>query len=124
MVRVSIVLILCWLLEIEMNWLVFLAKFSQVFSRGSYHMQFVHSLFVLLPSYGRMHMYSSRNISSPKLTVRCWNFNCRYLVTTLKVVPRGTEGAVSVEGTSAGLFASILLASIACLTGQVWTSEW
>ncbi|CAH9127031.1 unnamed protein product [Cuscuta epithymum] len=42
-----------------------------------------------------------------------------YLVTTLKVVPRGTEGAVSVEGTFAGLFASILLASIACITGQI-----
>ncbi|XP_010916355.1 protein VTE6, chloroplastic [Elaeis guineensis] len=35
-----------------------------------------------------------------------------YLVTTFKVVPRGTEGAVSVEGTIAGFLASILLASI------------
>nr|GMD31824.1 protein VTE6, chloroplastic [Ipomoea batatas]GMD38288.1 protein VTE6, chloroplastic [Ipomoea batatas]GMD82729.1 protein VTE6, chloroplastic [Ipomoea batatas] len=42
-----------------------------------------------------------------------------YLVTTLKVVPRGTEGAVSVEGTLAGLFASILLASTACIMGQI-----
>ncbi|VFQ84181.1 unnamed protein product [Cuscuta campestris] len=42
-----------------------------------------------------------------------------YLVTTLKTVPRGTEGAVSVEGTFAGLIASILLASIACITGQI-----
>nr|GMD34958.1 protein VTE6, chloroplastic [Ipomoea batatas] len=42
-----------------------------------------------------------------------------YLVTTLKVVPRGTEGAVSIEGTLAGLFASILLASTACIMGQI-----
>lgn len=47
------------------------------------------------------------------------NVHCRYLVTTLKVVPRGTEGAVSVEGTLAGLLASILLASVACLLGEV-----
>lgn len=31
-------------------------------------------------------------------------------MTTFKIVPRGTEGAVSVEGTVAGLLASILLA--------------
>ena len=43
----------------------------------------------------------------------------RYLVTTFKVVPRGTEGAVSAEGTLAGLLASILLASIGCLMGEV-----
>lgn len=43
----------------------------------------------------------------------------RYLVTTFKVVPRGTEGAVSVEGTLAGIFASILLASVGCYMGQV-----
>ncbi|OVA01473.1 Protein of unknown function DUF92 [Macleaya cordata] len=42
-----------------------------------------------------------------------------YLVTTFKVVPRGTEGAVSVEGTVAGLLASILLASVGCLMGEV-----
>lgn len=42
-----------------------------------------------------------------------------YLVTTLKAVPRGTEGAVSIEGTFAGLIASILLASIACIMGQI-----
>ncbi|XP_074290142.1 protein VTE6, chloroplastic-like isoform X1 [Silene latifolia] len=46
-----------------------------------------------------------------------------YLVTTLKVVPRGTEGAVSVEGTFAGLLASILLACVACLTGQINTAQ-
>ncbi|KAJ0801553.1 hypothetical protein HanPI659440_Chr03g0118541 [Helianthus annuus] len=42
-----------------------------------------------------------------------------YLVTTFKVVPRGTEGAVSVEGTVAGVVASILLASVACLLGEI-----
>lgn len=47
------------------------------------------------------------------------NFNCRYLVTTFKVVPRGTEGAVSVEGTFAGVLASILLASVGYLMGEV-----
>ena len=43
----------------------------------------------------------------------------RYLVTTFKVVPRGTEGAVSVEGTVAGLLASILLAFVGCRLGEV-----
>ncbi|KAB1216383.1 hypothetical protein CJ030_MR4G000616 [Morella rubra] len=43
-----------------------------------------------------------------------------YLVTTLKVVPRGTEGAISVEGTIAGLFASCLLAFVGCVMGEVW----
>ncbi|KAF5730761.1 hypothetical protein HS088_TW19G00357 [Tripterygium wilfordii] len=43
-----------------------------------------------------------------------------YLVTTFKVVPRGTEGAVSVEGTLAGLFASVILASIGCLMSEAW----
>ncbi|KAK3020112.1 hypothetical protein RJ639_005250 [Escallonia herrerae] len=42
-----------------------------------------------------------------------------YLVTSFKVVPRGTEGAMSVEGTSAGLLAAILLASISCLLGEI-----
>ncbi|KAJ8755696.1 hypothetical protein K2173_022645 [Erythroxylum novogranatense] len=46
-----------------------------------------------------------------------------YLVTSFKVVPRGTEGAVSLEGTLAGLLASILLASISCLMGQVDIAE-
>lgn len=46
-----------------------------------------------------------------------------YLVTTFKVVPRGTEGAVSVEGTIAGLLASILLAFVGSLTGQISASE-
>ncbi|KAJ6844134.1 protein VTE6, chloroplastic isoform X2 [Iris pallida] len=42
-----------------------------------------------------------------------------YLVTTFKVVPRGTEGAVSLEGTIAGLLASILLASVGYLMGEI-----
>lgn len=46
-----------------------------------------------------------------------------YLVTTFKVVKRGTEGAVSVEGTIAGLFASILLASLGCLMGEITPPE-
>ncbi|XP_010540144.1 PREDICTED: protein VTE6, chloroplastic [Tarenaya hassleriana] len=46
-----------------------------------------------------------------------------YLATTFKVVPRGTEGAVSVEGTLAGLIASLLLASIGCFLGQITPPE-
>ncbi|XP_042030701.1 protein VTE6, chloroplastic-like [Salvia splendens] len=42
-----------------------------------------------------------------------------YLVTTFKIVPRGTEGAVSLEGTLAGIFASVLLASVGCVLGQI-----
>ncbi|XP_043690372.1 protein VTE6, chloroplastic [Telopea speciosissima] len=46
-----------------------------------------------------------------------------YLVTTFKVVPGGTEGAVSIEGTIAGLLASILLASIGCVMGEINVPE-
>lgn len=46
-------------------------------------------------------------------------FWCRYLVTTFKVVPKGTEGAVSAEGTFAGFLASIFLACTAVLIGEV-----
>ncbi|KAL7087483.1 hypothetical protein ACP275_13G070500 [Erythranthe tilingii] len=46
-----------------------------------------------------------------------------YLVTTFKIVPRGTEGAVSVEGTFAGILASILLASVGCFMGQINVGE-
>ena len=42
-----------------------------------------------------------------------------YLITTLKPVPRGTEGAVSLEGTIAGVFASIVLAVIAWVIGLI-----
>ncbi|KAG0495054.1 hypothetical protein HPP92_006048 [Vanilla planifolia] len=46
-----------------------------------------------------------------------------YLVTTLKAVPRGTEGAVSVEGTIAGLLASVLLASVGYFLGEIDASQ-
>ncbi|MEM6612027.1 MAG: TIGR00297 family protein [Cyanobacteria bacterium P01_C01_bin.72] len=42
-----------------------------------------------------------------------------YLITNLKPVPRGTEGAVSLEGTLAGAFASVVLAAIAWLIGLI-----
>ena len=42
-----------------------------------------------------------------------------YLITTLKSVPRGTEGAVSLEGTLAGAFASLVLALIAWIVGSI-----
>lgn len=42
-----------------------------------------------------------------------------YLITNLKPVPRGTEGAVSLEGTLAGAFASIVLAAIAWIIGLI-----
>ncbi|XP_022942915.1 protein VTE6, chloroplastic [Cucurbita moschata] len=46
-----------------------------------------------------------------------------YLVTTFKVVPRGTEGAVSLEGTFAGLLAAIALAFVGYLLGDVTAPE-
>ena len=42
-----------------------------------------------------------------------------YLITTLKSVPRGTEGAVSLEGTVAGAIASVILAIIAWAIGMI-----
>lgn len=42
-----------------------------------------------------------------------------YLVTTFKVVPRGTEGAVSVEGTLAGIVAAMFLAGVGYILEQV-----
>lgn len=42
-----------------------------------------------------------------------------YLITTLKPVPRGTEGAVSLEGTVAGAIASLILALIAYAIGMI-----
>ena len=42
-----------------------------------------------------------------------------YLITTLKPVSRGTEGAVSLEGTIAGVLASVVLAVIAYLIGLI-----
>ena len=40
-----------------------------------------------------------------------------YLSTTLARVPRGTEGAVSLEGTAAGVAASALMAAVAAGSG-------
>jgi uncharacterized protein (TIGR00297 family) len=40
-----------------------------------------------------------------------------YLITTLKPVPAGTEGAVSLEGTLAGMVGSIAIAAISLLVG-------
>lgn len=42
-----------------------------------------------------------------------------YLITSLKLVPRGTEGAVSLEGTLAGLGAAAVYAAAAFGLGQV-----
>ena len=42
-----------------------------------------------------------------------------FLITTLKPVPRGTEGAISLEGTIAGIIASIAIAIIAYLVGMI-----
>lgn len=42
-----------------------------------------------------------------------------YLITTLQRVPRGTEGAVSLEGTAAGAAAAAGLGGIAYALGQV-----
>ncbi|KAF6264113.1 integral membrane protein [Scenedesmus sp. NREL 46B-D3] len=46
-----------------------------------------------------------------------------YLVTNLKLVPRGTEGAVSVEGTLAGLAAAAAYATVALAIGQTTPSD-
>ena len=40
-----------------------------------------------------------------------------YLVTTFRPVPRGTEGAVSLEGTLAGILASLLIAALGAALG-------
>jgi len=42
-----------------------------------------------------------------------------FLITTLKPVPRGTEGAVSLEGTVAGILAALLVAALGVWTGYV-----
>ncbi|PXF45177.1 hypothetical protein BWQ96_05078 [Gracilariopsis chorda] len=42
-----------------------------------------------------------------------------YLVTSLKQVPRGTEGAVSLEGTAAGIFAACVTALYAAAVGLI-----
>jgi uncharacterized protein (TIGR00297 family) len=40
-----------------------------------------------------------------------------FLITTFRPVPRGTEGAVSLEGTLAGIFASLILAVLGAAVG-------
>jgi uncharacterized protein (TIGR00297 family) len=42
-----------------------------------------------------------------------------FLITTLKPVPKGTEGAVSLEGTVAGVVGSLAIAIIAWLVGTI-----
>lgn len=45
-----------------------------------------------------------------------------FLITTFRPVPRGTEGAVSLEGTLAGVFASLVIAALAAAVGLFpWT---
>lgn len=46
-----------------------------------------------------------------------------YLITTLKLVPRGTEGAVSLEGTVAGIAASAVLTGLATALGVISGAE-
>ncbi|WP_366918518.1 TIGR00297 family protein [Acaryochloris sp. IP29b_bin.148] len=45
--------------------------------------------------------------------------NRTFLITTLRPVPRGTEGAVSLEGTLAGLLASVVIAVLAWAVGLI-----
>jgi uncharacterized protein (TIGR00297 family) len=45
-----------------------------------------------------------------------------YLITSLERVPRGTEGAVSAEGTGAGLAAAAAVGGVALALGQVTLS--
>lgn len=49
-----------------------------------------------------------------------------FLITTLQPVPRGTEGAVSLEGTLAGIFASMVLAMLGWGLGLIdmWGIIW
>ncbi|MEB3336282.1 MAG: TIGR00297 family protein [Leptolyngbyaceae bacterium] len=42
-----------------------------------------------------------------------------YLITTLQPVPRGTEGAVSLEGTGAGIVASVAIALVGWAVGLI-----
>lgn len=45
--------------------------------------------------------------------------NRTFLITTLRPVPRGTEGAVSLEGTVAGMVASVVIALVAWAVGLI-----
>ena len=49
-----------------------------------------------------------------------------FLITTLQPVPRGTEGAVSLEGTLAGIVASVVLAILGWGVGliDIWGILW
>jgi uncharacterized protein (TIGR00297 family) len=48
-----------------------------------------------------------------------------FLITTLRPVPPGTEGAVSLEGTAAGLLAALLVAVVGAVGGLVsWPGAW
>ena len=47
-----------------------------------------------------------------------------YLITTLQRVPRGTEGAVSAEGTAAGVVAAAGMATLALALGQLDSRGW
>ena len=49
---------------------------------------------------------------------KAYGYNC-FLITTLKPVPRGTEGAVSVEGTLAGVGGSLIIAAYGALVGLI-----
>ena len=42
-----------------------------------------------------------------------------FLITSLKPVPRGTEGAISLEGTIAGIIASIAIAIVGYIVGMI-----
>lgn len=42
-----------------------------------------------------------------------------YLITTMRLVPAGTEGAVSAEGTLAGVAAALFFSVLALVIGQV-----
>ncbi len=42
-----------------------------------------------------------------------------FLITTLQPVPRGTEGAVSLEGTLAGILGSLIIAGLAWILGVI-----
>jgi len=49
-----------------------------------------------------------------------------FLITTLQAVPRGTEGAVSLEGTLAGVVASVAMALVGWAVGMIdlWGVVW
>jgi len=48
-----------------------------------------------------------------------------FLITTLRAVPRGTEGAVSLEGTLAGVFAAAAVGTLGAAVGLLpWAAVW